>query len=285
MMCKGLCMRKRIILPLAGCIMMLFFSCKKEKKSNPALPNPPVSATTLYSDSVFYMKNTNDYFVNPVISKSGTFMSFPDGLNIDQNTGVININKSETGLKYRVSFVASGSPDTISSYVIISGINYADKIYNLAAGDSIAAPVYNANFNMAPPGGSANIFDETNGCKNAGIVIGSTNGIINLAQTVRNQGIDTGATAQVKLVYRINDASGKAPNGLEMKIYFYRTASEIPQYLTDLLIQRKGTILTSNSTVPPVIQSGRLAVNSLVTQSKAAQPARPRPPCIIVVSR
>jgi hypothetical protein len=169
--------------------------------------------------------------------------------------------------------------------VIISGVNYADKIYNLSAGDSIAAPVYNANFNMAPPGGSANVFDETSNCKNAGIIIGSTDGIINLAQTVRNQAIDTGATAQVKLAYRINDASEKALNGLEMKIYFYRTAAEIPQYLTDILNQRKGTILTSNSILPANVQSTRLTVNSLATLAKSTAPARPRPPCIIVVSR
>jgi len=278
-------MFRRLTILTIGFVSLSLFSCRKEKSSNPVTPNNPKTIVKLYGDSVFYVRNANDYFINPSVSQQGTFIGFPDGLDLDQNTGAINVNKSETGLKYKVSFVASGSTDTISSYIIISGINYADKIYNLSSGDSIAAPVYNANFNMAPPGGNADVFDETSGCKNAGIMIGSTDGIINLAQTVRNQGIDTGATAQVKLAYRINDASGKALNGLEMKIYFYRTAADIPQYLTDLLNQRKGTILTSNSVLPPMIQSRYLALNSLTTLAKSQQPARPRPPCIIVVSR
>ncbi|MDP9080308.1 MAG: hypothetical protein M3O71_23015 [Bacteroidota bacterium] len=277
-------MFQRVPLLIITCILGVLFSCKKEKSATPTAI-PPAAGNGIYADSVFYVQNANDYFISPIISTQGSFASFPDGLNIDQNTGIINVNKSETGLKYKISFTPAGSADTVVSHIIISGINYQDKIYNLSLGDSIAAPIYNANLNMALPGANNNAFDESAGCKNVGIVVGSSSGVINLAQTVRNQGIDTGATAQVKLGYRISDNSNKALNGLLVKIYFYRTAAEIPQYLTDLLIERKGTILTSNSISPGLVQLNRLTINSLASNSKTAKPARPRPPCIIVVSR
>jgi hypothetical protein len=274
-------MLQRLTLSIIICLCSILFSCKKEKLSVlPPVTSPKVSGA-LYNDSVFYVQNANDYFVNPVIVKKGTFSGFPDGLDIDQNTGVINVNKSETGLKYKVSFVPADGADIISSSIIISGINYTDKIYNLSLNDSIAAPVYNANKSLAIPGANGNIFDASGGCKKVGITVDPNNGIINLAKTIRNQGIDTGSTAEVKLVYKINDNSHGAPNGINVKIYFYRTANEVPQYLKDLLIERKTTILASYSIVGPITRSRWL--NGLTL--RAAAPARPRPPCIVVISR
>jgi hypothetical protein len=277
-------MFQRITPTIILIICCILFSCKKEKSAT--LTSIPTKTTdAIYADSVFYVQNSNDFFVNPVISTQGSFASFPDGLDIDQNTGIINVNKSETGLKYKISFTPTGSANSLTAYIVISGINYQDKIYNLSQGDSVAVPIYNANPHLALPDSNNNSFDESGGCKNAGIIIGSNNGLINLAQTVRNQGIDTGATAQVKLGYRISDNSSKALNGLEVKIYFYTTAAQIPQYLTDLLNQRKGTILTSNATSLGLVQSKTSSLNSITLSFKAAALARPRPPCIIVVSR
>ncbi|MBL4678259.1 MAG: hypothetical protein JKY70_18955 [Mucilaginibacter sp.] len=236
----------------------------------------------IYSDSVFYVSDAKQNLIKPVTNKSGTFAAFPDGLKIDETTGEIDISKSETGLKYEVTFQPSDAPGkTEKAYLTISGINYEDKIYNLSKGDSLATPIYNANSHQTLPGGAVNLFDEGEKCKKAGIIINSKNGLINLAQTVREQRIDTGATEQVKLAYRINDPSNKALNGLEMKVYFYRTVAEIPSYLTELLSERKGTILTANNNTA---QNSRIAIQS-VQVAKSTRPARPRPPCIIVVSR
>jgi len=273
-----------------SCSLVVLFSCKKERPITVVVTPPPVIDTRIYNESVFYVQNSNDYFVGPRASKHGTFSSFPDGLNIDQNTGIINVNKSETGLKYRISFTPTGSTDVQTAYIVISGINYRDKIFNLSAGDSIAAPIYNADSNLPLPA-AGNVFDQSGGCKDAGIIVGSNDGIINLAQTVRSQGIDTGSTAEVKLVYTIADASHGATNGLDVKIYFYRTASEIPQYLLDILAERKTTILTSSpiqsALRPPVqkaLNSFNIHPNNLLL-AKPVKPGRPRPPCIVVVSR
>ncbi|ASU36297.1 hypothetical protein MuYL_4412 [Mucilaginibacter xinganensis] len=240
----------------------------------PAGTDPKIA---LYGDSVFYIQSA-DLLVKPVVTKAGTYSSLPEGLKIDEVTGEIDVNKSETGLKYQVTFTPADASGSQVNYVVISGINYEDKIYNLSAGDSVATPIYNANARLTmPDAGLDNVFDESGGCKNAGIAVDPKNARINLAQTVRNQAIDTGATQEVKLAYRINDKSEKALNGLNVKIYFYRNASEIPQYLIDLINERKTTILYSGA----IIRSFALNTSGLKVNVK--KPARPRPPCIIVV--
>jgi len=268
----------------------LLFACKKDTQASTTPPDVVTPVITpvqigLYSDSVFFMQAVGKT-VKPLATTAGSFTSVPDGLSINNNTGEIDANNSETGLRYRVTFTPTGGGTAQTSTVIISGINYADKIYNLSKGDSIAAPIYNANALLTIPGAnSTSVFDQGGGCKKAGIAVGAGNAIINLALSVRNQGIDTGATQQVKLAYRISDGSNSALNGLDVKIYFYRTAAEIPQYLTDLLAARKAANLSAEGqkilSLPgqPMLATQALAVN------KAATPVKARPPCIIVISR
>jgi hypothetical protein len=275
-------MNKRSYFITFACLLCLLYSCKKDRGVKP--PVPPVTTVTgnkgIYADSLLFIQAAAA-IVKPSVTTQGTFSSVPEGLKIDLNTGEIDVNKSETGLKYRVTFTPQTGDPQIST-VIISGINYEDKIYNLSKGDSIAVPIYNADAKQGLPGsGSGNIFDESGGCKKAGIVVGSTDAKINLALSVRNQGSDTGATQEVKLAYRINDGSNKALNGLDVKIYFYRTANEIPQYLTDLIAERKRTILNSSTGIT-IQKANTFTLASLAVNAKLS---RPRPPCIIVVSR
>ncbi|SDI74952.1 hypothetical protein [Mucilaginibacter gossypii] len=270
----------QILFPVILCML---FSCKKDRQSAPATIPPITSGSnTLYSDSIFFVQ-ASDNNVKSLLSSKGKFSSLPDGLSFNENTGEINVNSSETGLRYKVTFTPNdgGAPQT--STIIISGINYQDKIYNLSQGDSIAVPIYNANPKLTLPGtDGSNLFDQNGGCKKAGIDVNNRDGIINLALSVRNQGIDTGATQQVKLAYRLNDASKNSLNGLEVKIYFYRTANEIPQYLLDLLTARKmqmlGAVASQTNQQSNVVTLSSIAFN-------VKRPVKARPPCIIVVSR
>lgn len=294
-------MSARFSIILLVCIVCVLFSCHKDKSSIPQTvkpvdvdtTKPPVTppivppvivpAGSLFSDSILYVNNLDDYSVLPINTKAGTYSCAPDGLKIEETTGAINVNKSETGLKYLVTFTPADGSQPQSTYLIISGINYQDKVYNLSAGDSIAAPIYNADSHLSLPGAGQNdVFDEGGGCGKAGIIVDGKNARINLAETVRKQLIDTGSTEEVKLAYRINDNSALAPNGLDVKIYFYRTASEIPQYLLDLINERKTTILASGN------RAHNLALNHIglrTLQAAQKKPSRPRPPCIVVVGR
>jgi hypothetical protein len=272
-------MYKRFFFFVGLCALFMQFSCKKDK---PPVVNIPPVANPLYADSILYVQSSADQnIVFPVNSVQGTYTGFPDGLKIDQNTGAIDVDNSETGLKYMVTFTDPVSAATKVEYITISGINYKDKIYNLALGDSIAEPIYNANAHAAIPQiNNGSSFDTNSGCKDAGIEVNPVDATINLAKSVRDQLIDTGSTQEVKLQYQINDKSKEALNGLDVKIYFYRTASEIPQYLLDILTERKTTILAA-----PHTGFAALAAMPRAFSSTPKKPGRPRPPCIIVVSR
>jgi len=257
--------------------VFLSASCKKQVSS---LETPDVRNEKIYADSVFYLQGSA-VTIKPVIMQSGSYTSLPEGLKIDKKTGYIDVNQSESGLRYLVLFTPTGSAESIKNYITISGINYPDKVFNLALGDSIAAPIYNADAKIPFPNpGKTNVFDENGGCKKAGIVINTENARINLAQSIRNQAIDTGATEQVKLTYRINDGSNRTVNSLNVKIYFYRNAKEIPKYLTDLLAVRKTTVVAAGTDSQTTAASTQ---NLLSLAARSESMARPRPPCIIVV--
>lgn len=275
--------RKRLVFFMMTCIICIYISCKKDKPAQ--LHTIPIVVNPLYADSILFISNAgNKNIVNPLESAAGTFTSFPDGLKIDERTGAIDVNSSETGLKFKITFTSADGSKVKSSFVTISGINYKDKIYNLSTGDSIARPIYNANNrNVIPQLNSGSSFDDNGGCKNAGIEVNPSDATINLAKSVRDQRIDTGATQEVKLQYKINDQSRQALNGLNVKIYFYRTASEIPQYLTDLLKERQTTILSENPSMFPLTRA--IIKNYSAINRRTQALSRPRPPCIIVVSR
>ena len=279
-------MQKYLCVVIVICLSSIWLSCKKTHQPAPDVPatpggGEPVVDKGIYADSVFYVQ-ANRNTVQPLTTDAGTYSSAPDGMKLDERTGEIDVNASETGLKYKVTFSPANGGDAITRTVIISGINYEDKIYNLAKGDSIAAPIYNADPKLKLPAGSNNTFDQGGGCKKAGIDVNRGNALINLASSVRSQGIDTGATEQVKLEYRLGDGSKNSLNGLDVKIYFYRTASEIPKYLTELLATRKAQGLSVAGQQTGVIP-GNFSLASLTRVNRNV--VRARPPCILVVSR
>ncbi|WKN43432.1 hypothetical protein [Tunicatimonas pelagia] len=110
----------------------------------PALPSFDCSVFT-YPDTLFFISEAPNNLVSPDSALVGTYSSYPLGLAIDPATGVIDVNASETGLKYEVRFIPTGTTDTCRTFVTISGINYLDKIYVLSTGDSLALPIYNAS--------------------------------------------------------------------------------------------------------------------------------------------
>ena len=192
-------MKTKIILLAFICLSaVLTESCKKPAGTiDPVIPPPPVQPVFSYGDSVLYQKDqSNDYVVTPTNNLTGRYSSFPDGLVIDGNTGAINVTKSETGLKYMVAFIPTGSTDTAFEFVTLSGINYMDGFYVLTGNDSIAYPVYNAQPGTPIPNlTNGSVFDVGSNCNSQGCTVNTGNAAINLAQTVRN-GVFGGNTFQ-----------------------------------------------------------------------------------------
>jgi hypothetical protein len=240
-------------------------------------PPPPGGGSSLsYGDSILYLSNTGSNIISPKpLNKKGVFIGFPKGIELDSANGNINLLESEMGLRYKIMFVPEGTKDTISTKVVLSGINFYDGIYNLSKGDTVAKPIYNANGLAYNPGlfgtGTNNVFDDGNGCNKEGCAVSFLNGSINLAQSLRNGAIASTHDAQKEFLYnyRMDDKSGKSVNKLKVKLYYYKSRADIPQYLWDILLtDHAGTILKSSSTL-----------------LKAQATARPRPPCIVIVAQ
>lgn len=264
-----------LIIIIASVIM--FYSCSKDSGSNP----PPTQDSFSYGDSILYLKNqATDYIVLPVGQKTGQYFGFPDGIEIDQITGAINVSKSETGLRYRITYI-SPQGDTSTTKVVISGINFLDKFHHLSQGDSVAFPVYNASLDRILPVTGSN-FDEGNNANSGGCVVKTVNGQINLAQTVRN-GVfgstpQNDAHQEFDIYYRLNDNSDKSLNKIRVKVYYYDTINDVSQDLLQTLQDRENDDVFLKRAVSTGT-SGTLARTAL-----AIKGAKPRPPCVIIIA-
>jgi hypothetical protein len=248
------------------------FSCNKE------VDGSLTPYTLAYVDSIIYLKpSAGDYIVNPVITSPGVYSGFPEGIEIDDNTGAINVSKSETGLRYRITHTATNGTVT-STMVVLSGITFTDHYFRLSSGDSVARPVYNASTARALPlTGSS--FDEGNVAGTGGCDVKTINGQINLAQTVRNGIFGSAPQNDVRkdfdIEYRLNDASGKSLNKLRVRLYYYNTMADVPADLLTTLQDREdlGVFLRPASSVE--------AINGLIGVERVA---KPRPPCVIIIA-
>jgi hypothetical protein len=266
-------------------LSVIVFSCKKSDDSavNTSIP---AGFKLSYGDSVFYLQNqSSDYVVNPTQNLTGEYIGFPEGIEIDSKTGAINVSKSETGLRYRITFIPAGATDSFYTTVVISGVNYLDGFYRLNTADSILRPVYNANNNAGIPGlNNGSIFDDGSGCNNAGCNVNVSVGTINLAQTVRN-GVfgavpSNNARQEFQMNYRINDQSDEALNTLKVKLYYFDSIDDVTQEVYDIISSRDGTLLGFN----PLFPASQIEVNS-IHPAGVSKPAKPRPPCIFILAK
>jgi len=275
---KTLIMKGKFVLVgifLTAVESVTIFSCTKEGGNKK-------STQFSYGDSILYLKNqTTDYIVYPTEQKPGQYFGFPDGIEIDQTTGAINVSKSESGLRYRVDYV-SPEGDTSTTMVVVSGINFLDKFHHLSQGDSIAFPIYNASLDRILPVNGSD-FDEGNNANSSGCSVQTINGQINLAQTIRNGvfGVSpqNDAKQEFDIYYRLNDGSDKALNKIRVKIYYYDTMDNVAPDLLQTLQDREDNGVFLRSMPKPIPASPSTARTASIQKV-----ARPRPPCIIIIA-
>jgi hypothetical protein len=285
-------MKNVLRVPILVIILLITaISCKKD---NSSVSNPPVVPPQLsisYGDSIFYLNpQVTDYVISPVKVQSGQYLGFPDGIDIDTKTGEINVSKSETGLRYRITFIPDGTIDSISTEIVISGINYLDGFYKLTTADSVLKPLYNAGLSNPIPGvNNGTIFDDGSGCNTAGCNVNTVMGSINLAQTVRNGVFGTTPSNndrhEFQLNYRINDKSVKSLNTLKVKLYYFDSINDVTQEAYDIINSRIGAILGVEPKPTPFQRM--TSVNSIKNQTVllGQQVPKPRPPCIFILGR
>ena len=263
-----------------GMVFLLFlitiFGCKKNSSQNNT-DNP--SARLRYSDTVFYVKS-NNYTVSPVEAKTGTYTSYPADLNIDQNTGTITVSvddktgeASQTGLRYKINYTSpSGQKD--STYIVIAGIHYQDRIYNMTQSDPYIRPIYNADPSKTITGKFK--------AKNNKVSINSTTGQINFKQSVANglfqDDPQNDRWRKVEIEYETDDNSTTDENYIEIIMYYYTSEDHIASNVSAVMRAHQPQLLgIPSQSIPVTFAPEDAGVNDDVSMFK------PRPPCIIIV--
>jgi len=257
-----------IILAVIG-----WFACNKP--GNGTIDPGPYKLS--YSDSIIYLKDqAGDYIVSPTEHRDGIYSVFPEGMEINDLTGAINVTKSETGLRYRITHTAPDGTKT-TTMVVLSGVTFSDRYHHFSQNDTISFPVYNASVTrVLPVNGS--LFDEGNLANSGGCAVRTDNGKINLAQCIRNGVFGTNPQNNVRrdfdIVYRLNDGSNKAQNKIRVRLYYYNTMADVPQDVLQEMQARQDEGV--------FLRTGDLAGSN--TASRLSNVSKPRPPCVVIIA-
>jgi len=223
-----------------------------------------------YGDSVLFSQpgSSGDLYVNPVNNQGikGTYLSWPVGLDLDAQTGAINVTRSESGQRFSIAFVHEGSADTCMSNLIVGGAAYMDSIYPLSQSSKTAVPYFNANPNAPNPclnnSGSGCRFDYNDYAKHQGIVVDDKTGYIDLTRTMTHSPFGffprNGATVLTTIHYQLDDNSNMAPQQIQIKLIYYNSKSDVPPSLISLIQKRTTGIVNTQvdgdgPTKPPII--------------------------------
>ena len=258
-------------------ITLCVLSCRKNSSSG----NSNTAKGLSYGDSVFYI-GSQEYTINPTASRNGTYTAYPDNLVIDQATGRITVRimghgaESQTGLRYKIRFQPSDNGPADSTYIVLAGINYLDRIYRLSQNDTIISPVYNGDLAKAIPSGTYGIQADNR------LSINSSNGQINIMECIRkgmfDLPVENGEWEEVSITYKSNDKSNSATNRMDIALYYYRTVQDIPSNISQLMRAHQSMVLGVNHQPIPVT-TGPID-NDLPDNVSLF---KPRPPCVIIV--
>lgn len=249
-------------------------ACKKAASDS---PDTQSTNRLSYGDSIFYVKAT-PYVVPPVVSRTGTYSAFPDNLNMDPATGKITVSvkdkngeTTQTGLRYRIIFTPeAGKADT--TYIVLEGINYQDRIYHLAQEETIVDPIYNATPTLGVSGKNFRASDND-------VEIDLVTGQIDLKRTIENglfnDNPENDDWEEVTIEYQNKDGSS---NSLDVVIYYYTSIDKIPSNISGAMRAHQNLLL---GIAPAVIPETYAPVDESIKNIVSA--FKPRPPCIILI--
>jgi hypothetical protein len=248
--------------------------------SNPSsTPTSSCPMSPIYGDTIIFTQPTNgpDYIFYPVNNPGpGKYFSWPVGMVLDQNTGAIDLTASQTGMKYAIGFVKSGTTDTCMSTLIVGGACYYDSVHVLSDGETTAWPYFEANPylpNICAGGGCT--FDVNGTAAAKKVIVNTTTGVIDLQKTLNGTGLlglggafgllpQSGSSITVPIYYKLNDASNQAIESISVQIQYFDSKSEVNAGVLAGLLN---------------------IVNNLTTGNIISTSANPRPPLIIIVRR
>jgi hypothetical protein len=295
--------------------LFIIIACRKsEDPAEVAKPEPPppvapppgkVPGVLDYGASIIYEKWSpdNDHIIKPKdLAVNGKYISWPEGLVIDEVTGIINIRLSQHGIRFTIGFIDLSINDTSLIELTISGLNYRSGIYTLSNNDTLAVPYYNETISLGSLLGLSNDndypdnpdgngggndkaefddgHDDDNGngyddepqlgqrANDQKVRVRTTNGVINLKKSLLDGAFgpnpQNGASKEVTIYYRINDNSNRALQSINIKLIYYKYKSDIPAEVLN------------------AIQAQMRQDDARTSQSREYYSSKPRPPQIFV---
>jgi hypothetical protein len=263
-------------------LLLVFVACNKADHSDTDQTGTSVDTSTFstsssqcpnapnYGDSILYLKpkTGGDFFAQPTNNNGiqGTWLCWPEGLSLNQANGTINLSKSETGVRYKIGFVKKNTTDTCVSQLIIGGMTYLDSIYVMDKNDTLASPIFDANpygpsicdvsDDTDYPDNNANgntkcVFDDASPGQRANdlkLRVRTKSGVINLKKSLADglfgPVLRNGTSRLVRIAYRLNDASQRAPQQITVQVMYYDKVSSIPTSLQQEVMSKRINMFT-----------------------------------------
>lgn len=219
----------------------------------------PIVGELSYEREKFFVRRDNQQqVIKPRLDPpvEGEFWSVPFGLDMDFRTGEINIQTSESGIRYYIFFRSNDGQVTADTELLIAGIDILDTLIDIREIKSII-PIFNADPELPLPTGEPIVE-----VSERGLLINVQTGEIDLAGTVEELGGGQPFFSE-DFTLRINftEDNVEASSEVTFRILYYENIQDIPERILRELREkqqfprRKGT---DGERPPYVVLHGRL---------------------------
>jgi hypothetical protein len=185
---------------------------------------------------------------------------------------VIDINNSDTGIRYKVEFIPCGYKQAASTVVVMKGIFFQGDIFPLSRTEPLTSrPWYYAGnprdevpTNNVPAGRFGYIPEDVKPTADLmGLQVDESTGEIDLRKTIesgalgfrRDGGLpENGASKEFRVYYDLSTNQNKAVNNYTtLRIHFYDTEADIPEDLLVRMKQQRNSIFEPAGALPLVM--------------------------------
>ena len=242
----------------------------------------PIHCQSFFNEQVVYFPSSKEKrMLYPMENQNMyNYGAFPNGLSINPNTGVIDLSKSEPGLKYHIYRRDGVTPDTCWSSISVAGLNFDSGIISR---DSLSViglqPIYSksktipVNFTLIDIderwAGLPGISTLSKENKNSNLMaFCPETGRLKLKPTALqlHRKAHKDGYLKVDIRYTMECEGEQATDTLTVKVYFFENTDEVPQYL-------KNEVKYKHEVLFPTNESIELRSSKFI----------PRPPTVVIV--
>jgi hypothetical protein len=223
-------------------------------------------------DPVYYRNGDEPWLVAPRISPKvhGCYRSNPGGLNIDENTGEIDVNNSDTGIRYEVEYMPCGKKGVARTWVVMGGVGFSGGIASLSSDQALVVkphyyghdPKLEVPSETAPPGRYGYIPENVKPSADLrGLFIDERTGGIDLRKTLESGALgfrqdgsrlpENGASKEFKIYYQLETSPNKEVlNYTVFRVHFFDTEQDVPEELLARMRQTRNSIFQKALALP-----------------------------------